>query len=87
MKKGKSGELYWISSGRKTWFHNLGKSLEKLSGAKVKFVKESNYTKKVDVGNFVVNNSKLKSLGWKPKINLEQGIKKTLEYFKSGRIS
>jgi|TARA_B100001750_G_scaffold248194_1_gene277411 nucleoside-diphosphate-sugar epimerase len=83
MNKGRSGDLYWISSGRKIWFHELGKLLEKLTGAKVKFVKTPNYTKKVDVGNFVVNNSKLRSLGWKPKMNLEEGIKKTLEYFKS----
>ena len=83
MKKGKSGELYWISSGKKIWFYELAKLLEKLTNAKVKFVKTPNYTKKVDVGNFVVNNSKLRSLGWKPKVNLDQGIKETLEYFKS----
>ena len=64
-----------------------GKLLEKLTGAKVKFVKTPNYTKKVDVGNFVVNNSKLRSLGWKPKMNLDEGIKKTLEYFKSQKIT
>ena len=87
MKKGKSGELYWISSGKKIWFYELAKLLEKLTNAKVKFVKTPNYTKKVDVGNFVVNNSKLRSLGWKPKVNLVQGIKETLEYFKSQKIS
>ena len=87
MKKGKSGELYWISSGKKIWFYELAKLLEKLTNAKVKFVKTPNYTKKVDVGNFVVNNSKLRSLGWKPKVNLDQGIKETLEYFKSQKIS
>ena len=87
MKKGKSGELYWISSGKKIWFYELAKLLEKLTNAKVKFVKTPNYTKKVDVGNFVVNNSKLRSLGWKPKINLDEGIKKTLEYFKSQKIT
>ena len=87
MNKGKSGDLYWISSGRKIWFYELGKLLEKLTDAKVKFVKTPNYTKKVDVGNFVVNNSKLRSLGWKPKVNLVQGIKETLEYFKSQKIS
>ena len=87
MKKGKSGELYWISSGRKIWFYELGKLLEKLTDAKVKFVKESNYTKKVDVGNFVADNSKLRVLGWKPKISLNQGIKETLEYFKSEKIN
>ena len=87
MKKGKSGELYWISSGKKIWFYELGKLLEKLTDTKVKFVKEPNYTKKVDVGNFVVDNSKLRALGWKPKINLNQGIKETLEYFKSEKIN
>ena len=87
MKKGKSGELYWISSGKKIWFYELGKLLEKLTDAKVKFVKEPNYTKKVDVGNFVVDNSKLRALGWKPKINLNQGIKETLKYFKSEKIN
>ena len=87
MKKGRSGDLYWISSGRKIWFYELGKLLEKLTGAKVKFVKTPNYTKRVDVGNFVVNNSKLRSLGWKPKMNLDEGIKKTLEYFKSHKIT
>jgi nucleoside-diphosphate-sugar epimerase len=87
MTKGKSGDLYWISSGKKTWFYQLGELLEQLTEAKVKFVKTPKYTKKVDVGNFVVNNSKLKSLGWKPKVNLNAGIEKTLEYFKLHKIS
>jgi len=86
MKKGKSGELYWISSNQKTWFSKLGKILEKLSNAKVKFVETPKYTKKVDVGNFIVNNSKLKALGWKPKVSLEEGIKKTMKYFTDEKI-
>ena len=35
----------------------------------------------------VGNNSKLRALGWKPKISLDQGIKETLEYFKSEKTS
>ena len=81
LKNGKSGELYWISSGKKTWFYQFGNILEEITGCKVKYSETPIYTKKVDVGNFVVNNSKLKSLGWKQKVNLEKGIKKTLEYF------
>ena len=73
--------MYWISSSKKTWFYELGKLLEKLTNAKVKFVKTPIYTKKVDVGNFVVNNSKLKSLGWKPKVSLDEGVKRTLDDF------
>jgi len=81
LKKGKSGNLYWISSGKKTWFYDLAKSLRKTTDCKINFVSSPNYTKKVDVGNFIVDNSKLKSLGWHPKISLEEGIKKTINSF------
>jgi len=81
MQKGKSGELYWISSGKKTWFYDLGSWLEDLTNSKVKYIESPQYTKKVDVGNFVVDNSKLRSLGWDIKIPIKDGIKKTLAYF------
>ena len=32
MKKGKSGNIYWISSGQKTWFNKFGKLLTKHTG-------------------------------------------------------
>ena len=83
MERGKSGNLYWISSSKKTWFHELGNWLNELTGANVKYVESPQYTKKVDVGNFIVDNSKLKSLGWEAKISIKDGIKETLEYFKS----
>ncbi len=86
MKKGKSGNLYWISSGQKTWFYKFGKLLTKHTGTKVVYPPTPKYTKKVDVGNFVVNNSKLRKLGWKPKISLDIGIKLTLEYFQNSKI-
>ena len=83
LKKGKSGELYWISSGKRTWFYEFGDILEKTTGCKVKYSETPVYTKKVDVGNFVVNNSKLRKLGWTPKISINDGIKKTLNFFQS----
>ncbi len=86
LRKGKSGELYWISSAKKTWFYQLGNMLEKLTNARTKYVKPPKYTKKVDVGNFVVNNSKMKSLGWKQKISVEEGIRKTLKYFEENNM-
>ena len=83
LKKGKSGELYWISSGKRIWFYDFAKLLEKNTNCKIIYLKTPTYTKKVDVGNFVVNNSKLRKLGWKPKITIDCGIKKTLNYFQS----
>ena len=83
LKKGKPGELYWISSGKKLWFKKLGIILQKFTNCEIDFPLTPKYTKKVDVGNFVVNNSKLKKLGWKPKTSINHGIKETLEFFKT----
>ena len=83
MYKGKPGELYWIASGKQTWFYDLGKWLEETTATKVMYVDAPTYTEKIDVGNFVVDNLKLTSLGWKPEIQVKDGIKDTFEYFKS----
>jgi len=83
INKGKSGELYWISSGKKLWFKNFAKLLNKCTQCKVDYPPTPNYTKKVDVGNFVVSNTKLKKLGWKPKTTINEGIKKTLDFFEN----
>jgi len=83
MLKGKAGNLYWISSGKKTWFYEIANCLEELVAAKIKYVDPPTYTEKVDVGNFLADNSKLKSLGWNVNTSVKEGIKKTLEFFKS----
>ena len=86
MKKGKSGNLYWISSGRKTWFYEIAEWLEELTDGKIKYVEPPAYTNKVDVGNFVVDNSKLKSLGWDINTKVKDGIKQTIEHFKCNSL-
>jgi UDP-glucose 4-epimerase len=86
MNKGISGNLYWIASGQKTWFHDLGKWLYELTGTSVKYVESPTYTSKVDVGNFLVDNSKLSLLGWKPNVSAKYGISKTLDYFKENSL-
>ncbi len=83
LRKGKPGELYWISSAKKTWFKKFARILQKTTGCEISFPPTPGYTKKVDVGNFVVSNSKLKKLGWKPQVDINSGIKKTMDYFNS----
>ena len=83
MKNGQSGNSYWISSNTKTWFSEIGKILEENTPGIVNYGESTEYNKKVDVGNFLVDNSKLQSLGWKPSISVKNGILKTIEYFSS----
>ena len=83
LKKGKPGELYWISSAKKMWFKKFAEVLQKMTKCKISFPPTPSYTKKVDVGNFVVNNSKLKKLGWKPEVDINSGVRKTINYFNS----
>jgi len=85
MKKGQSGNVYWIANGTKIWFYEIGRCLEKFS-TKVEYVPSPEYTSKVDVGNFLVDNSKLCSLGWTPKIILKDGIEKTIDFFKKNQL-
>jgi UDP-glucose 4-epimerase len=75
--------LYWIASGQKTWFYQLADWLHEFTQCKIKYMDPPQYTEKVDVGNFLVDNSKLKSLGWGVNVPVRDGIQKTLEYFKS----
>ena len=87
MNKGEKGNLYWISSNKKTWFYEIGKILEEKTNGIVNYGDATEYNKKVDVGNFLVDNSKLKSLGWNANISTRDGILKTMEYFSKKEIS
>lgn len=42
--------------------------------------------KKIDIGDYYADYRKIRSkLGWKPKISLEEGLKKSLDYFKANK--
>ena len=81
LEKGISGETYFVGTGIKTWFNNIAKIMEKLRNAKIVFINPPPYHKKIDIGNFVIDNTKLKKLGWEPTIDIETGIKSIFDYF------
>jgi len=86
MNKGEPGNLYWLGSGTKTWFYEFAEILSEISKTKFNFVDSPNYTKKVDVGDILVDNSKLKNIDWQPKVSLDEGIRYTLDYFKKNNF-
>jgi len=82
MERGKSGELYFVGTNKATWFYEIGRWIEELTPGKVVYVKSPNYHKRVDVGNIIVDNTKIKQLGWDWKVSVKEGLKKTLEYYR-----
>ncbi len=83
MEKGKAGECYFVGTGIKTWFYDIGNWIEELTDGKVVYIESPDYHKRINVGSIVIDNSKIKSLGWEWKISVKDGIKKVLEYYKS----
>jgi UDP-glucose 4-epimerase len=82
MEKGKAGECYFVGTGKKTWFYEIGNWIEELTTGKVVYVEPPDYHKRIDVGNIVIDNNKIKSLGWDYKVTVKEGLKKTLEYYR-----
>lgn len=82
MERGKAGECYFVGTGVKTWFYDIGKWIEELTDGKVVYVEPPDFHKRIDVGNIVVDNTKIKSLGWDWKVTVKGGLERTLEYYR-----
>jgi len=83
MEKGVAGECYFVGTGVKTWFRDIGKWLEEMTPGKVVYIDSPDYHKRINVGSIIVDNSKIKSLGWDWAVSVKDGIKKVLDYYKS----
>lgn len=82
MRRGKAGECYFIGTGVKTWFHDIGKWIEELTSGRVAYVESPDLYKRTDVGSIVVDNAKTRNLGWNWKVSVREGIARTLEYYR-----
>lgn len=82
MERGEPGELYFVGSGVKTWYYDIGKWVEEMTDGKVVYIKSPDYHKRINVGNIVIDNSKIKRLGWECKVPVKEGIRKVIDYYK-----
>lgn len=82
LEKGEAGELYFVGTNKATWFYEIGRWIEELTLGKVVYVKSPDYHKRVDVGNILVDNTKIKQLGWNWKVPVKEGLKRTVEHYR-----
>jgi UDP-glucose 4-epimerase len=81
------GEVFNIGSGVPLNFFDLAKIIIKTAGTgKTDFTEFTEERKALEPGDYYADISKIsKLINWKPKTKLEEGIKKTLEYYKKNK--
>ncbi len=83
VKKESKGNAYNVGSGVGTTFRKMCETVIKVvKKGRIEFVEWPKDYKNIETGDYVTDITKIKNLGWKPKTSLEEGIKKTFEYYK-----
>lgn len=81
MAKGKSGEIYNIGTGKVVTIKSVLEKLIKISGKKIKTKQDPERLRPSDISKNCVNISKIKKLGWKPEIRLNQTLEECYKYY------
>ncbi len=79
-----NGEVFMLGSGKETRFIDIVRLIVRLVG-KGEIVRKPwpPERKAIEIGRFVVSNAKIRRiLGWQPKTSLEEGMKKTVEFYR-----
>ncbi|MQY66485.1 MAG: NAD-dependent epimerase/dehydratase family protein [Clostridia bacterium] len=79
-----TGEVINIGSGFEISINDLANKIISLIGKKVNIVSDPKRVRppKSEVGRLMADNSKAKNLlGWEPKVSLDEGLRKTIDWF------
>ena len=81
MKNLKGFNTYNVGSERSYSIQEICNILKKLSGKKNPIIVDKKKLRKNDIKNVVSDCSKIKKLGWKPKISINKGLELTLNWY------
>ncbi|MDZ7587161.1 MAG: GDP-mannose 4,6-dehydratase [Patescibacteria group bacterium] len=82
MRKGKAGERYNVCSGKSRELKEVIKVLKKVVPSEFKVDEDKSRFKNNDPLELFGDNSKLKALGWRAEISLEESLKDIIEYWR-----
>jgi GDP-4-dehydro-6-deoxy-D-mannose reductase len=75
-KKGYQGEVYNVCSGTSYELDDILHMMLEESGSKAKVKVDEKLVRKNDVKDITGSRAKLRDLGWKPKISMEESVKR-----------
>ncbi|MFA5173823.1 MAG: NAD-dependent epimerase/dehydratase family protein [Candidatus Pacearchaeota archaeon] len=83
-EKGEIGHIYYVGRGEFVKFKKLIDIIgQQIPGLKTTPIVPPKFHKNVGITDFVCDNTPLKNLGWSPKVSLEEGIKRTIEFYRA----
>ncbi|MBU4501414.1 MAG: GDP-mannose 4,6-dehydratase [Nanoarchaeota archaeon] len=82
-----NGQMFNVGSGVDNTLENFANLIVKLCrSGEIKSISMPEDNAKIDIGNYKADISKLKRLfGWEPKTNIEEGLKKTIDFYKKNK--
>jgi len=84
--KKSNGQIYNLGGESITLREFVEKAIEILDRGKYKLTKFPKDRKSIEIGNYVADIKKIKEdLGWQPKTTIEEGIRKTTDYYKKNQ--
>jgi len=81
IKNLKNFNIYNVGSEKSYSIQEICNILKKLSGKETPIVADKGKLRKNDIKNVVSDCSKIKKLGWKPKISINEGLELTLNWY------
>ncbi len=81
-EKGSRDMVYYVGRGEYVKFIELMNIVVLKTGAKLKMIPAPDFHRRVGIRDFVCDNSELKKLGWKAEVSLDEGIQKTVDYYR-----
>ncbi|NCO12514.1 MAG: GDP-mannose 4,6 dehydratase [Candidatus Pacebacteria bacterium CG_4_10_14_3_um_filter_34_15] len=83
MNNGQKGEVYNIGSGIGVRMSDVVQKLVSLSTKEIIIEEDKSRLRPHDIPKMIVNNDKIKSLGWSPKISLDDSLARIIEFARS----
>ncbi|HSB57693.1 MAG TPA: NAD-dependent epimerase/dehydratase family protein [Nitrosopumilaceae archaeon] len=83
LKRASSFNVYNVGTGRSYSILELCKILKKISRRNLPIKSEKSISRKNEIIKIVSNSSKIRKLGWKPKVGIKEGLQLTFDWFKS----
>jgi len=83
MERGERDKVYYVGRGEHVPFRNLIDIIHReLPSVKISSINPPQFHERVGIKDFVSDITDLVALGWKPRVSLEEGIKRTISYYR-----